>query len=587
MFTRRLETYSEKLLVFGPTTISLAVTPTWTYDPINLPKLFLISAIGLSLIPYVALNLKLILGKNKFALFLVGAFFATLIFNVTTSEIGSAQVFWGTWGRNTGVLTYSSYLIFFLAAAIYSKKFGPERVLRSFLICGYIIMLYTLIQFMELDPLPWSQKAPIATLGNVNFMSAFLGLLSIYFVVLILDKALSTTTRIYYLLLLLLATSLIWFSQSIQGLAILLSGVSTYLSIHFMKNSKAVGLMVFGGTAAIGTVSLMGSAGIGPLSRLLEQTTALYRLDYWRAGFRMFSDNLLSGVGLDGYGEYYRQYRDLEAATRTGPGRVTNTAHNVFLDILSGAGLFAGIFFVLLLFFALLISWKAALRIEKDSSILAIAPMVMGWLVFLVISIGQIGVNAWGVIFSGMAIGLRDAEVRRPKKLKSSSQTALRTSNATKEAPGTSSSTDVSKSMGILARTLPLVLCIVPLASMGGMLAMPPLVSDIEFMKGVKADDVDLIAKASRRAGSTNFHREYLIDTLISSGQLQEALIEARALVASEPRSWRGWVAIALSPKASVAERDKAYLVMENLDPYNSEVRSARRLLGDGHDNIP
>jgi hypothetical protein len=54
----------------------------------------------------------------------------------------------------------------------------------------------------------------------------------------------------------------------------------------------------------------------------------------------MIGANSLNGVGLDSYGDFYRPFRSLEAVTRTGPQRVTNTAHNIFLDVTTGAGLF-------------------------------------------------------------------------------------------------------------------------------------------------------------------------------------------------------------------------------------------------------
>jgi O-antigen ligase len=67
----------------------------------------------------------------------------------------------------------------------------------------------------------------------------------------------------------------------------------------------------------------------------------------------MTLENLTNGVGVDSYGYFYKEYRDLEAIERTGPERVSNTAHNVFLDISSGAGIFAGFIFASIFLLAL------------------------------------------------------------------------------------------------------------------------------------------------------------------------------------------------------------------------------------------
>jgi hypothetical protein len=94
-------------------------------------------------------------------------------------------------------------------------------------------------------------------------------------------------------------------------------------------------------------------------------------------------------------------------------------------------------------------------------------------------------------------------------------------------------------------------------------------------MLGVKGQDLNSISEVSKSRGASNYYREYLVDSLISSGRIQEATIEARELVELEPRSWRGWVAIALSPVAKPHERRVASETLKKLDPNNMELQAA------------
>ena len=88
--------------------------------------------------------------------------------------------------------------------------------------------------------------------------------------------------------------------------------------------------------------------GLGPLAPLLFKGTLAIRGDYWRAGFSMAKDHLLTGVGPDQFGTWYRFYRHQEALTRVNAEVVTNSAHNGYLDFAANLGIIALITYLVL-----------------------------------------------------------------------------------------------------------------------------------------------------------------------------------------------------------------------------------------------
>jgi len=210
---------------------------------------------------------------------------------------------------------------------------------------------------MQLDPIKnWTSNQPFATLGNINFSSALLGLSNVLMVGKLLNEKTPQSHKFYVSILILLNISIILYSESIQGIAIWLVGSSILFfakikkraNKNSIKQQKIFENSYFPILILIGLFIFAGTAGIGPLGSQLTQQTIRYRIDYWSAGFGMSVRNLWSGVGVDSYGDFYREFRSPQA-TVGNHGRITNTAHNVLLDIFSGGGIFLLVSFILIL----------------------------------------------------------------------------------------------------------------------------------------------------------------------------------------------------------------------------------------------
>jgi O-antigen ligase len=480
------------------------------------------------------------------------------------------QQLWGTWGRSTGLITYISFIVIMVAALLMASTEQMRITRVSFERLGYFITFYTLVQLMDLDPINWSQKIMIATLGNINFMSSFLGLTAISYTCRALKEQLALSTKIFFLSMTSLNLYLIYISQSIQGIGVYLAGLALLLTFKIRQSFNLVKSLIFLTFSIVfGILSLLGTAGFGPFS-MLRQETVIFRLDYWRAGINMLIANPLNGIGIDSYGDYYREFRTLEAVTRTGPQRVTNTAHNIFLDVFSGSGAFTGIIFTLLM----ALTAKAIVSSLKDNSVnndfVAFGAMWLGFMVFCLISINQIGVGVWGFIFTGLVNGfVIRCRIEKRNIENSLSPGKKRLKNARNRRPITFESDEKLMSPN---RGLQVAISGV-LAIAVGALSLIPNVADARFVSAIRSSNLDLAMDVVKSPGIQDFHIEKLISTLAEAGRSKESLELALLLTKQNPQSWTAWVAIVSSGVATRDQRVRAANELFRLDPKNELVK--------------
>lgn len=558
---------------------SVAINPWFAYDPINLPKMLILSTGAAYLLGGLLLNFSG-LSRSYLPLFLVSSLFiASLVFSLFANSAPAYQQFWGVWGRSTGLLTYFAFIVLMLSAAMISSTASLSLIRISFDKLGYFITLYTLLQLMDLDPINWSQKLMVATLGNINFMSSFLGLTSISYFSRILLERLSLSSRFFYLAILLLNLYLIGISQSIQGIGVFLAGLVFLLTYKFrQKFSFLSTLAVFFASLASGLVVLLGTAGFGPLS-MLRQETVVFRIDYWTAAINMLTANPLNGIGIDSYGDFYREYRTIEAVVRTGPQRVTNTAHNIFLDVFSGAGVFSGLMFLSIMALTLYAIFTALRANYQNFDLTAFSAMWLGFMVFCLISINQIGVGVWGFIFTGVINGyvIRYRVDNLAKD--TSSQKGKKSLDVEKKRAslefGTGQNLELGKTSQLLTSTF--------LALIVGAISVLPNIADSRFLYEIKSANLDNALKLSTSVGIQDFHREALMSALAKAGRSVDTLKVAESLLEQNPRNWQAWVAILSSEVATDNRRIQAANQLLRLDPNNKIVEAEiKKFLNQG-----
>lgn len=549
---------SRILLWVGPA-VTLMVNPWTNYDPISLPKMLTLSIFsGAVFALLISSRLISIASIPKAFSVLIVVFIFGLTLSLLFSGAPLNQQFWGAFGRNTGYLTYISLLIIMVGVALMQTISFYEALTKVFMLTSAPMTAYCVIQYFGKDPIPWSEKGVFGTLGNINFLSAFLGMTAVMFLIQGFNSALSLSLRILFFFKVTLDLFLIYSTGSIQGPMIFLAGSAIFgvLLILRFKRLKLLSLAVF--SSAITTFAilvLLGLRNIGPLAQFVFQPSVLFRQDYWHAGWQMTLDKPLFGVGLDSYGDWYRETRGELSTLRTGPGRVSNTAHNVFLDISSTGGAIPGVSYVLLVIYIFVLTSRCLLKMKQPFSIQAM--VFCSWCAYQIqalVSINQIGVGIWGWILSGILLGLICLSDSEPSTHARFSWNRKSVKHKTNQISARDS----------LATTLGAVV--------GLVMALMPLQADAAYRSASQRGQIGEMRKATLQLGGTQFHRELVLDFAMKNNLVGETKTLAEELVKDYPRNFFGWRVLSVSTANTEEQRAKALEEARKLDPFNPEI---------------
>ena len=192
---------------------------------------------------------------------------------------------------------------------------------------------YCVIQIAKLDPISWSAYFPFGTLGNVNFLSGFMGVGLVTVFVFATSNLLDSRLRFGLVGLFFIGLFVLYESDSTQGIVALVVGIASFMLVKSWFVNKPI-FMISLFLFASGLVALvLGLFDKGPLRALIYQFTVLYRADYMHAGIGMLLNKPLTGVGIDSYDDWYRAERGIISAMRTSLNRTANSAHNISIDI--------------------------------------------------------------------------------------------------------------------------------------------------------------------------------------------------------------------------------------------------------------
>lgn len=169
--------------------MTIAVSPMSSFDPINPIKILILSTLAFALLGIVLSSPKnLRKPEGKLEIWVFTIFLAALSIPLAFADAPISQQFWGVFGRNTGFLTYICLAIIAFALGQTTLINTEFRIVKLFLITSLILATYGVIQLADLEFISWSQKSVFATLGNVNFFSAFLGISLVVLLALILGN---------------------------------------------------------------------------------------------------------------------------------------------------------------------------------------------------------------------------------------------------------------------------------------------------------------------------------------------------------------------------------------------------------------
>ena len=554
------ETKKVTILAWGLVVVTLLVTDRIGADPVNVGKMLALSVVGFSLIPFIKIpRAREWHRANLWFLLLVGLMVAIFI-SVFTSANSYERGLYGTYGRNTGFLTYFALSIVFISATQITTKANFHRIQKSLFIAGYFNVLYCCAAGAGKDVITWDNPygAVLGTFGNPNFIGSFMGMFSSVVFVNLIARPKDKKYRLVLLLSLGLTFVVIYLADALQGLMISLIGISLslyfYLRIEkrFILASRAyLTLLFFGGLTA-----LLGILQRGPLTDYLYKPSVSFRGDYWKAGLQMGFSDPLRGVGIDSYGLYYRTFRSFKSATEPpGLNTTTDASHNVFIDFFAGAGIVAFICYVSLSILVLLVSLKYIKNLDKFDPIFF--TFFIGWVGYQLqslISINQIGVTIWGWVFGGALIGYT--------KLDQSEFSEVISKNRDK------SKINPKTTQELLEPSL--FLKVIILGLIGLLVALPPFIADTKMRKFVagKGTTEGLIALADSWPRDT-IRLNRAIVLLVGQANYEEAKVLAAMGTTVFPNDFASWSALYELSGEGTKEREAYRNKLHDIDPFN------------------
>ena len=553
----KIELSLGKVLVWALISVTLAITPLWSLDPINPIKMLVVSALGFIGLGILLANHKaLLLGRFGVPLILISGFmiWQLVVFMISGGE--RLQQLFGTNGRNTGLITYLAFSILFVVAMAASNAVFLNRFFFASLVVGVASLIYGLIQAAGGDPFDWvNPYSPVfGFLGNPNFQSSLLGILGSVVFTQLLSSAVKLQLKGAYLVYLLVTLFVIKETDSQQGYLVLLIGSAVSLGVYINQRSKALGYSYLG-LAIVGFfVVVVGTLNKGPLAALLYKYSVTYRGDYWRAGWKMTLDNPIFGVGLDSYGDWYRRSRTIEATLRRGPDITSNAAHNVFLDISSYGGFPLLLIYMALMVLVVVSSIKVIKRSQGFHA--GFVGLLAAWVAFQsqsIISINQIGLALWGWILSGLIIGYeintRTGNVVVEEKKKGKTGT-----KAVQASPATTLSIFIGLIVGVLV-------------------GMPPYVASAKFKGALESGNSTVVQEAAY-IWPTDPARMIRVAIALNENKLEDqALKDAVDATERFPETYDVWVALDSMNKATEAQKAQALSQLKRLDPLNPTLK--------------
>ena len=408
MLLEEVEKRLTTILTWGCLIVTLLVTDRITADPVNVSKMLaLATTAGFCVAILIIARMQLLL---NFIITLLAGFLLIALISIVGSGSPWEKGFFGTYGRNTGFLTYLSLSVVFLAGTLLNRSESYIRVIRSLILAGFLNLVYCIYVIYVKDIFTWQNPYGkiLGTFGNPNFISSFMGIFITALFSILFMSGIKLAYRVAVIVLIFSSFFVIASSGSQQGGVVAIGGIATVvfflLKARFKNRITVVSYLSL--VSISGLIAVLGMLQRGPLAGILYKQSVSLRGEYWQAGINMGLSNPIFGVGLDSYGTFYRAYRNESATVVPGLNTITDAAHNIFLDIFAGTGFLGISLYLALLFY---IFSKSLLYVKKSTQFDPIFVLLFScWLAYqaqAVISINQIGIAVWGWIFGGLLLG--------------------------------------------------------------------------------------------------------------------------------------------------------------------------------------
>ena len=402
-------------LILGVATVTIYINKK-AFDPFNTPKLIVLILISGWLSGHLINSYRqnrLTKNSSDLTTFLLSAFFlialsiSTLVTDVKiVGFIGESQ-------RRNGFLQYFALTVILLYSSRSINFKYSVRVLKVGILTGLVLSAYGIMQITGRDFISWNNpyNSMISTVGNPNFASAILAILSLLALFSLLLRQISIYYKLIAILVIFMSLTAIIKSHSRQGLLVLLFSILFYVAVFIYLSRPKFRIFAVSTSIFISVLAILGMLQKGPLASILYKESVSIRGYYWRAGIEMLQEHPFFGVGVDRYGAYFKQFREVGYPLNYGYEISSTNAHNVFIQIFSTSGIIVGILYLLLLFHV----FKSGMQLvahTKDDQLKISLTLLSAWVGFQaqsLISIDSIGVSVWGWLLGGCILGLANS----------------------------------------------------------------------------------------------------------------------------------------------------------------------------------
>ncbi len=543
-FMRQLsENIANRVIPISLFLTTIAITPFYSSDPINIPRLVLISIFGIaSLLLLIKCRKHVFVRKYLLAILVTSGFLFWIITSAINSKLNFLESFFGVTGRQTGLLAYFCLLIMMLYSLIFNNNFSNYGISIVLIIVGAISNLYSLLQSFDLDPLEWinQNNQVIGLFGNPNFQSSFSGISAIAAFSYSLSYEISLRFRLFTMAHIFISNYVILKTASQQGFLVFLFGglAVFYLWIKSHNRFYKFRHLLLAIISSIFILTILDILQKSPWQPIIYKPSVSFRGDFWRTALKMTMENPVFGVGLDGFRDNYRFYRDQLAANRN-PNATVDSAHNIFLDISASGGIPLLMIYALIVLMVLVSAIKVISREEHfNFKFAALFGAWLGYTAQSIISINQIAMAIWGWTISGAIIGY---EIR---------------------------TRDTNTNELILKSKKDNYILFIG-AVIGLVIALPVFVADGQFRTNFRVGDVVKIEKSVQKWPQSVTRMNLTSAIFINAGFPDRAL--KISLKASElfPNNFEVWQEIYFNPTTDPQMKLKALYKMREIDPLN------------------
>jgi O-antigen ligase len=567
MFNRELDRTMALLLAFGVPAVSLFILTGSVTDPVNATKFLLLGSVGMGALALVIFKgARFAWGTSKLAIIFSGSFVFFSALSVSQSKSPFIQNIYGVAGRNTGFLTYFFLVSILIGALVLRKAKSLDYIFIGLFITGIVNVLYCGWALFFGDFISWNNPYGniLGLFGNPNFIGAFLGIWISSTVGYFLTRKLKIWQILTLAAILILSIYEVQQSRAVQGVVVTAAGLAT-VGFYWIR-SKSKGFFptsiytLF--IITIGSFALLGALQRGPLAEIVYKRSVSLRGVYWKTGIETGMDNPIFGAGMDAYGDWYRRSRSEYAAlVMPGPQTVTNSAHNVVIDIFSYGGfplLFSYLGILSLGVFAII----RQLRKSKNYDPLFVSLSVawIGYQLQSIISINQIGLAVWGWVLTGALLAydkVQESTTGYSPKEKVRKDVNTRANSSSVFSP--------QLIAGIGAVT-------------GLILAVPPISGDMAWVQANKSGNVQEVEKALKPTylhPSTSDRFGYAIEILHNSKLYELSHKYAQLATKFNPENFGAWFALYSVAESTKEEKRLAIQKMNELDPHNRDIPKA------------